>query len=205
VEVQDAAGRWGVLPEGMEILPPGADGIQHWDIVVASWRPSHGASPPSMASKPCGCAWLRDLHVEDMGAFFAALEPPKPVAAGDRVSRAGHITPHFSWAELRCHDGTDVPDDLVPNAVRLCGLLLENIGILWVGRSWSFRLQDARLQRPHRRAKASRHVTAEAADIRPLAMDRLADLTGMVRANLGGRCSAPWAAGAPIRGGIHST
>jgi hypothetical protein len=80
VEVQDAAGRWGVLPEGMEILPPGADGIQHWDIVVGL-----------VAAQPTGVAaldgqqavrmrWLRDLHVEDMGAFFAALEPPKPVA-----------------------------------------------------------------------------------------------------------------------------
>lgn len=34
------------------------------------------------------------------------------------------ITPHFSWSrEARCHDGTEVPDELRPNIVRLCAQL----------------------------------------------------------------------------------
>lgn len=119
------------------------------------------------------------------------------------MSRAGYITPHFPWSELRCHDGTDVPDDLVPNAVRLCGLL-ENIRILWGGAllvvsGYRTPVYNVRI----RGAEASRHVTAEAADIRPLAMDRLADLIGMVRANLGQSVLAALGGWGTYPGWIH--
>lgn len=44
--------------------------------------------------------------------------------------RTGLITAHLSWAEMRCHDGTDVPDALMDNA-RMVGAAFETVRARW--------------------------------------------------------------------------
>lgn len=78
-----------------------------------------------------------------------------------------HITAHFTWEEAACHDGTPVPSELRPNAVRLANTL-ERIrafmGYPLVCVSW-YRtpVYNERVGG----AKASQHMMAWAADIRP--------------------------------------
>lgn len=40
------------------------------------------------------------------------------------MRRSGYVyaTPHFSWLEVACHDGTQVPAVLVPNMTETCEL-----------------------------------------------------------------------------------
>jgi hypothetical protein len=78
------------------------------------------------------------------------------------------ITPNFSFAELACHDGTDVPVELHPN-VRLLCKTLELIRARWGGpivvisgyrtRSYNVGIGGARM---------SFHCDALAADVRPV-------------------------------------
>jgi hypothetical protein len=90
----------------------------------------------------------------------------------------GLITPHFSWVEARCHDGTPVPMELQGNAWRVA-LMAERIRAQFSGAvipvSW-YRTPEynARIGgAPH-----SRHCQADAIDGRPA---HLAALPGLVR------------------------
>lgn len=95
------------------------------------------------------------------------------------------ITEHFTWAEAECHDGTEVPLELQPNARRLAGTL-EKIRakhggplhiVSWYRTPW----HNSRIGG----ASQSRHMTADGADVRPTDMDDLprlrAEIEGMLR------------------------
>lgn len=80
-------------------------------------------------------------------------------------------SPHFSWLEFACHDGTGVPYALRPRTQILCGLALEPIRerlgaplVVISGyrtEEYNYRIGGAR---------HSRHVQADAADVRPVDM-----------------------------------
>jgi uncharacterized protein YcbK (DUF882 family) len=90
------------------------------------------------------------------------------------------ITPNFSFAELACHDGTDVPVELHPN-VRLLCKTLELIRARWGGpivvisgyrtRSYNVGIGGARM---------SFHCDALAADVRPVSLSRVSDFHTLV-------------------------
>jgi uncharacterized protein YcbK (DUF882 family) len=77
------------------------------------------------------------------------------------------LSPYFLSEEFSCHDGTDVPDELMPNLERLVAVL-DAIRLRWGG-PLSI-LSGYRTPDYNRRiggAKASTHMTAEGADIIP--------------------------------------
>lgn len=86
-----------------------------------------------------------------------------------------HISPHFSWSEAQCHDGTAVPAIHQYQAIRLAETYLEPIRhaagdrpiivISWYrSKAWNRRVGGAR---------QSRHMSASAADIRIQGMTAL--------------------------------
>lgn len=79
-----------------------------------------------------------------------------------------HITDNFTWTEAMCHDGTEVPIELQPNARRLAEHVLEPIRNTFGGAlipvSW-YRTHD--YNKKVGGAQKSMHVYALAADIRP--------------------------------------
>jgi uncharacterized protein YcbK (DUF882 family) len=79
------------------------------------------------------------------------------------------LTKDFERCEFDCHDGALLPDDLLPNVHRLCMDVLQPIRDAWghpliVVSGWRTHAWNARVGG----AAASKHLTAEAADIRPL-------------------------------------
>lgn len=89
------------------------------------------------------------------------------------------VTPHFTWAEFDCHDGTRVPSDLEANVVELC----QNLEIIrsaagdhpiHVNSGYRSESYNARVGGK----KASYHLKAMASDIRHpvLSPRQLADL-----------------------------
>lgn len=80
---------------------------------------------------------------------------------------SGRITDHFYWVEASCHDGTQVPDDLRPNAVRVAQLL-ERIRSFYGGAlvpvSW---YRTPAYNAAVKGAHGSRHMRADAVDVRP--------------------------------------
>lgn len=100
------------------------------------------------------------------------------------MTRQEHVTPHFLWQELACHDGTPVPVELEGNALRLCQLL-EAVRTIWgdsliVVSGYRTALYNVRIGG----AARSRHVVGDAADIRPTDIRRLPKLAALIRANL---------------------
>jgi zinc D-Ala-D-Ala carboxypeptidase len=90
------------------------------------------------------------------------------------------VTPHFSWLELACHDGTPVPVELQPNARRLCASL-ELIRARWGG---PLVITSGYRTRAHNvsvgGARMSFHCDALAADIRPVSLTRVKDLNTLI-------------------------
>lgn len=101
------------------------------------------------------------------------------------------ISPHFSWQEAACHDGTPVPAVLRPHAAKLATqleIIRERWGKPLVPVSWYrspdynelLRTAAVRAGRTPGTAKNSHHMTAGAVDIRPLSphenMGAFADL-----------------------------
>lgn len=88
-----------------------------------------------------------------------------------------YITPHFTWAEAECHDGTEVPTEFQPNARYLAQNVLEPIReafgeplipISWYRTKWYNKSVGG--------AEHSTHLVALGADISPvskLALPRL--------------------------------
>lgn len=77
------------------------------------------------------------------------------------------ITPHFSWRESDCHDGTPVPPELTPNARRLAEMLERlrgRFGGVLVPISW-YRTAGYNLRVGG--AQSSQHMLGHAADVRP--------------------------------------
>lgn len=79
-----------------------------------------------------------------------------------------NISPNFLWTEAKCRDGTEVPLELQQNAIWLAESVLEPIRATFGGPlvivSW--------YRTPEHNAKVggarnSRHLRAQAADIRP--------------------------------------
>lgn len=98
--------------------------------------------------------------------------------------KLGKASEHFTWAEMACHDGTDVPVELEGNAVRLCGLL-ETIRKLFGGPL--VLLSAYRTPRYNRKvggATLSQHMKATAGDIRPIDVREVERLAAIVRANI---------------------
>lgn len=98
-----------------------------------------------------------------------------------------YVTPHFRYDEFDCHDGQDVPDEAKPNIRRLCSDLLEVIReewsapVLivsgWRSKAWNFKCGGA---------PASHHLTGEAADIRPVSLEAMGHLRGVVERMIAG-------------------
>lgn len=87
------------------------------------------------------------------------------------------LTEHFTWAEAACHDGTAVPPQLRANALRLAHVLeriRRMVGGAIVPISWYRTLE---YNRRVGGALHSRHMEADAADIRPA---NLRDLKGLI-------------------------
>ena len=88
---------------------------------------------------------------------------------------------HFHVGEFRCHDGAGVPDELLQNLQRLVSDVLDPVRRQWGGpltvvsgyrtSAWNKRVGGA---------KASTHVTAEGADIRPGDPDSVAVLHTLI-------------------------
>lgn len=74
------------------------------------------------------------------------------------------LTPHFMLSELRCHDGTDIPDKYVGNAIAICKraeVLREVVGPLFVTSGYRTAAWNKRVGG----AKGSFHMTASALDL----------------------------------------
>jgi len=92
-----------------------------------------------------------------------------------------YVTEHFSWAEFDCSDGTEPPLEVQPNIRALCTSVLEPIRKRWGqpliitsgyrSEAWNTRVGGA---------KQSRHMTGEAADVRPIKLARVQDLRLLV-------------------------
>ena len=92
-----------------------------------------------------------------------------------------HISPHFTWAEAACHDGADVPLELQPNARRLAVNVLELvrsrfgaaiIPVSWYRSPWHNKAVGG--------AEQSRHLQADAADVRPADLSELPRLRAVI-------------------------
>lgn len=97
-----------------------------------------------------------------------------------------YVTPRFSWRELECHDGTEIPDEVKPNLRRLCELVLEPIRAAWGGPIVVVSgYRSPAYNRAVGGAAKSRHVTGEAADIRPVSLAELPALCSLVQEMIG--------------------
>lgn len=77
----------------------------------------------------------------------------------------GYITPHFTWSSYACTDGTPVPGDLRPNAIRLhwrLEILRHRLGDVPMTVDGPFRTKARNIAVGG--ASDSRHVHADAAD-----------------------------------------
>jgi len=77
------------------------------------------------------------------------------------------LTRSFKLAEFECHDGTDVPPELVPNVRRLCEQVLQPIRDRWGALIVISGYRTAAYNTRVGGAKKSTHLTGEGADIRP--------------------------------------
>jgi len=88
-----------------------------------------------------------------------------------------NISEHFTWIEAMCHDGTEVPLELQPNARILANLVLEPIraefGHAIIPLSW---YRTPEWNKHVKGAAGSFHMQALAADIRPASMHDLSNL-----------------------------
>lgn len=95
--------------------------------------------------------------------------------------RPGHITVNFTWQELGCHDGTDVPIEYVEEARGLCELLellradLGNEPLVVVSGYRSIPYNE-RIGG----AKHSYHCHAMAADVRPVQLSKIHGLNKLL-------------------------
>ncbi len=92
-----------------------------------------------------------------------------------------HISPHFTWAEAACHDGSEVPLELQPNARILANLVLEPIrerfGHSVIPLSW---YRSPEWNERVGGAEGSFHMQALAADIRPSSLPDLPQLRAVI-------------------------
>lgn len=104
-------------------------------------------------------AWRRGWQRGIDGAH--SLTPPEPPPLPPSM-----LTPHFAVAEFGCRDGTPVPPHLRVNVLRLA----EQLEVLRADMGKPIRIVSGYRSPAHnakvRGAKSSRHLTAEAADIR---------------------------------------
>lgn len=94
-----------------------------------------------------------------------------------------YASTHFPWSELACRDGAQVPDALKPNARHLCLQVLEPIrakfgGPLVVVSFYRTPTHNRRVGG----AKASRHLKADGADVRPVSVLAVPRLVALVEA-----------------------
>ncbi len=90
------------------------------------------------------------------------------------------LTKNFSLIEFACHSGEETPDAVVNNIRRLCLTVLQPIRDEWLGpivitSGWRSATWNAKTGVPK-----SRHLTGEAADIRPVFLDVLPRFRAMV-------------------------
>jgi hypothetical protein len=86
-------------------------------------------------------------------------------AVRDWLDKHGYITPHFTWTSYACTDGTQVPHDLRPNAIRLHWKLermRHAMGDVSMNVDGPFRTHEHNVAVGG--ASDSRHVHADAAD-----------------------------------------
>lgn len=90
------------------------------------------------------------------------------------------LSPSFDLAEFMCHDGTDVPVNLIPNVTDLCIGVLQPLRNKWgaVVVLSGYRTPEYNLRIGG--AKKSNHMTASAADIHPLRHDELDEFINLI-------------------------
>ena len=98
------------------------------------------------------------------------------------------ISPHFACSEFTSHDGAEVPAEYHPNLARLCLQVLEPLrarfgGPLVVISGYRTQWHNVAVGG----ARRSQHLTASAADIRPVEMAALPRLRAVVEAMIGER------------------
>ena len=82
-----------------------------------------------------------------------------------------NITGHFTWKEFKCHNGTDVPDNLKPNVIKLCNNLetLRSYINKPINIVSGYRTKDYNNNlrgKSHNVAQSSQHIQGKAADIK---------------------------------------
>jgi uncharacterized protein YcbK (DUF882 family) len=92
------------------------------------------------------------------------------------------ISPSFDLQEFECHNGDDVPPELIPNVTNLCVGVLQRLrdkwGALIIISGYRSPAYNARIGG----AKASTHMTAQGADIRPMKIGDVNELAETVLA-----------------------
>jgi len=91
------------------------------------------------------------------------------------------LTLNFDSDEFDCHSGEGVPAHVIPNLKRLCMTVLQPLREEWYGpiiivSGW----RSPKWNEKVGGAKASKHMTGEAADIRPVFLDTLPKFEAMV-------------------------
>lgn len=91
------------------------------------------------------------------------------------------VTPHFALSEFDCHDGQSVPEVYRPNLDRLCIGVLEPVRERWgkpiiIISGWRSKSWNAKVGG----APGSRHLKAEAGDIRTVQVMDLPELRALI-------------------------
>lgn len=92
------------------------------------------------------------------------------------------LSPSFAIEEFACHDGTDVPSELVPNVADLCIGVLQPIRNKWGALTVISGYRTPGYNQRVAGAAKSTHMTGMGADIRPSKYADVAELARTIEA-----------------------
>jgi uncharacterized protein YcbK (DUF882 family) len=90
------------------------------------------------------------------------------------------LTVSFTAEEFDCHDGTEAPLHLIPNLTDLCVGVLQRVRDKWGPLVVISGYRTDEYNKRIRGAPRSTHVTCEGADIRPVKVSDVRELTQLV-------------------------